>query len=395
MRDSSNSIGQFKLTHGEAIALVAMQAYMLRQDLLADEGKSPHVRRGRHEHAVSAKESTWVSWCDEAIAAITTRTPSEHAAWDPGTCRGAGWEDRLTAQLASVSLGAERRNRLAEAGPVLAGNVGDASRMYLLLIELYSFYPWSAETKANWVKKTRMESLNTLALKMPTGTDRAVREVDKKFKEILRRLQRKNTNWWLVAGIALAGGAIGVLTMGLAAPAIGAAIGGVMGLSGAAATSAGLALLGGGSLAAGGFGMAGGTMLLAGIGGVVGGSAAAKGGRATGLTAGQVATETIKLQVLTDLVILKEQGDDATARLVVESLNERLEEIQKTIAALVERLESLNRDKANLTEENRRLHQELKSQQQELEIARTTLELAISDVNGQLSHPHASLGDLS
>jgi len=46
------------------------------------------------------------------------------------------------------------------------------------------------------------------------------------------------------------------------APYLAAGIGGLMGLSGAAATSAGLALLGGGSIAAGGFGMAGGTFAL-------------------------------------------------------------------------------------------------------------------------------------
>lgn len=64
-----------------------------------------------------------------------------------------------------------------------------------------------------------------------------------------------------IVGIAAAGVACAA-TGGLAAPAIGAAIGGTMGLSGAAATSAGLAALGGGSLAAGGAGMAGGTLLI-------------------------------------------------------------------------------------------------------------------------------------
>lgn len=48
----------------------------------------------------------------------------------------------------------------------------------------------------------------------------------------------------------------------IVAPYLAAGIGGLMGLSGAAATSAGLALLGGGSIAAGGFGMAGGTFAL-------------------------------------------------------------------------------------------------------------------------------------
>ena len=64
-----------------------------------------------------------------------------------------------------------------------------------------------------------------------------------------------------------------------AAPAIGGALGGMTGLSGAAATSHGLAMLGGGSIAAGGFGMAGGTAVVsavgAGLGGVIGGTATA------------------------------------------------------------------------------------------------------------------------
>ena len=65
-------------------------------------------------------------------------------------------------------------------------------------------------------------------------------------------------------------GAACVITGGLAAPAIGAAVGATMGLSGAAATSAGLAALGGGALAAGGAGVAGGTMLIQAVAGGLG-----------------------------------------------------------------------------------------------------------------------------
>lgn len=65
--------------------------------------------------------------------------------------------------------------------------------------------------------------------------------------------------------LGLLGGAVTLsLASGGIATAIGSAIGGAMGFSGAAATSAGLAFLGGGSLAAGGFGMAGGTILVLG-----------------------------------------------------------------------------------------------------------------------------------
>lgn len=75
-----------------------------------------------------------------------------------------------------------------------------------------------------------------------------------------------------VAAVVLAAGAV-VGTGGLlAAPAIGGAVGTLVGgYTGAVATSYGLALLGGGSLAAGGLGMAGGTAVVAALGSVLGG----------------------------------------------------------------------------------------------------------------------------
>ena len=67
---------------------------------------------------------------------------------------------------------------------------------------------------------------------------------------IAKKVSGSNNSWlWL---------GIGAAALLLVAPYLAGAIGGLMGLSGAAATSAGLAFLGGGSLAAGGFGMAGG-----------------------------------------------------------------------------------------------------------------------------------------
>jgi hypothetical protein len=73
---------------------------------------------------------------------------------------------------------------------------------------------------------------------------------DNSLKSISKKVAgSSNTLMWvgLIATAAL-----------IVAPYLAGVIGGVMGLSGAAATSAGLALLGGGSLATGGFGMAGG-----------------------------------------------------------------------------------------------------------------------------------------
>jgi len=59
-------------------------------------------------------------------------------------------------------------------------------------------------------------------------------------------------------------------TGGVLAPVLGTMVGSLLGLSGAAATSAGLAFLGGGALASGGLGMAGGTFFVIGGGSILG-----------------------------------------------------------------------------------------------------------------------------
>ncbi len=74
-----------------------------------------------------------------------------------------------------------------------------------------------------------------------------------------------NLNWLIAGAIAAIAGAAIIATGGTASPVvvgIGSWIGGLKGLSGAAATNWGLALLGGGSVASGGFGILGGTALL-------------------------------------------------------------------------------------------------------------------------------------
>ena len=76
---------------------------------------------------------------------------------------------------------------------------------------------------------------------------------------------------WTLAWVGL-GAAVLLIT----APYIAAAIGGAMGLGGAAATSAGLAFLGGGSLAAGGLGITGGYFALMAGGAILGYGAGSK-----------------------------------------------------------------------------------------------------------------------
>jgi hypothetical protein len=88
------------------------------------------------------------------------------------------------------------------------------------------------------------------------------------YEEALKNIPP--STFWKKVFISVAIAIAIAITGGLAAPVIGAAIGGAMGLSGAAAISAGLAFLGGGAIAAGGFGMAGGTVVLISGGAILG-----------------------------------------------------------------------------------------------------------------------------
>ncbi|MDN3717749.1 hypothetical protein [Vibrio breoganii] len=86
------------------------------------------------------------------------------------------------------------------------------------------------------------------------GTDvNELQKINKSYTKTIKAIHKEtsNNNTLLILSVAAAASL-------LVAPYLAAGIGGLMGLSGAAATSAGLAMLGGGSLAAQGFGMAGG-----------------------------------------------------------------------------------------------------------------------------------------
>jgi len=87
-------------------------------------------------------------------------------------------------------------------------------------------------------------------------------------KKITKAIAGPNWTWaWVGLGAAV---------LLITAPYIAAAIGGAMGLGGAAATSAGLAFLGGGSLAAGGLGITGGYFALMAGGAILGYGAGSK-----------------------------------------------------------------------------------------------------------------------
>lgn len=122
---------------------------------------------------------------------------------------------------------------------------------------------------------------------------------------------------------ALGVGALCVATGGLAAPAIGAVVGSsVLGLSGAAATSAGLAALGGGSLAAGGLGTAGGTALIQAVAGGVG-----LVGSKIAFSAADASSNKKENKELRE-ALKKANIDNATKQKVIIQLNKKIDELK-------------------------------------------------------------------
>ncbi len=126
--------------------------------------------------------------------------------------------------------------------------------------------------------------------------------------------------------IAIGAGAACVVTGGLAAPAIGAAIGSsLLGLSGAAATSAGLATLGGGAIAAGGLGVAGGTLLIQAVAG------------GAGLVGAHIASNAIEgAKAKKENEEFREQLrkiklDDATKQKIIVNLNSKINSLQNAL----------------------------------------------------------------
>jgi hypothetical protein len=133
------------------------------------------------------------------------------------------------------------------------------------------------------------------------------------LSELRRDLERTTgqfENFWLKIAIGVVPGlALGGLALGIAAPFIGGLLGGVMGLSGAAAVKAGLAALGGGALAAGGLGVTGGTTVLVGGGALLGGLGAAAIAPRTGvpsqrgLSPAQAMLSAVKIEVFLRRVV--------------------------------------------------------------------------------------------
>lgn len=232
-------------------------------------------------------------------------------------------------QATILPLGEDARRYLLTSPTLAAASlcgVEQRRRAIVLMIELAAFQPWPEST--DWNTDKRREALFAFLDAMPAPVDHELmREIDKALTVAVRRLSRREVDKRKVVAVVAGGAAVGVLTGGLAAPLIGGAVGGVMGLSGAAATSAGLALLGGGSVAAGGLGMAGGTAVIAGTASLGAAGVGAAGTWLAGARPTDVVVESAKLEVLFDYLLVREERSDDLQRLVVTRLQEQISDL--------------------------------------------------------------------
>lgn len=171
----------------------------------------------------------------------------------------------------------------------VASQVGDAADIISVLTELVVSNPWASDATlryADFNETVRRIALAEIvnAVGSEPGTHALHVEapdmwtddlLGKYFEQAVSKMSdvKRRPKKWIYASIgAMGGAAIGAL---LLAPHVGALVGGSIGLTGAAGTSAGLALLGGGSIATGGLGMLGGTCLVAAAASAVGAGAGA------------------------------------------------------------------------------------------------------------------------
>jgi hypothetical protein len=265
-----------------------------------------------------------------------------------------------------------------DAAAQLASAIDSRSRATILLIDLMTFNPWYPSAK--WVSAARQESLQEAVDQLAGVSHDDLVTASREFDALMRQLKRKSIKWGRVAAVSVVGLGVGAVTAGWAAPAVGAAIGASLGLSGAAATSAGLAMLGGGSIAAGGFGVFGGTILVTGVGGVFAAGAAGATARFSRVGAAEVVADAIKLDLLAKLVLVDSQDRDQKLRRVAESLQSRINDFSEKINLLSERIADLKAENKRLGDENRALKHELLSLREdrsEAEKARATLEVVL------------------
>ncbi|GEA59148.1 hypothetical protein [Vibrio comitans] len=161
-------------------------------------------------------------------------------------------------QATESLLGVNRNRTDLKSDIQTAFNHWSNAKKSAFIVEVATFVPYfslSDEKQSNKFSSIKFNPetlLSNAAELLETNVDELY-QISKSYTKTIKAIHKETSsnNTLLILSAAAA-------VSLLVAPYLAAGIGGLMGLSGAAATSAGLAMLGGGSLATGGFGMAGG-----------------------------------------------------------------------------------------------------------------------------------------
>jgi hypothetical protein len=316
-------------TPEEAIVLAISKLHVMESDLESDPDWDDRVeKRKTIEAFVGALCSAFAGEVDEDSKPVTSMSSLTKC------IRSESWADRVRATIGGMDP-EDARRVLLDRGFLesILTTVARRDRALVLLVEMASFYPWTKKVK--FEQGTRERVCRDIAELMPASVGSEDFDlIDRQLKERAKDLGRQGVNWKRLVPLIVGGTAIGIITGGAAAPLIGTAIGGTMGLSGAAATSAGLALLGGGSMAAGGLGMAGGMALIGTLGGVVGAGAGLTGNKAIDMSREALLTESVKLDLLADLVLLAELKEARQVATVIELLDAQTEQLSEHLREL-------------------------------------------------------------
>ena len=243
----------------------------------------------------------------------------------------------ITADVGQGSYFLESAEAYRELRGTCSGEGGELVRLAIAQ-NLLGYQPYAAE--------------RGLSLSQTWLTDVFVAEQDVIDAALLKRLKGAQqsydrwlsgtyTKWALRGAVAVAATVATGGVAAVAAPVIATVLAGeaVVGLSGAALTSASLAWVGGGSLAAGGLGMAGGTAIITGGGAVIGLTTAASGATLVGVLSKDYAEQVKQgcAEWLAQCSVLLEESP-AQALRVIEELKARLERAidadKRTIKAL-------------------------------------------------------------
>ena len=247
--------------------------------------------------------------------------------------------DRQRLALDEIGIGQEGARGIL----VTLGTTIPTTERIAFLVDLYFIDPFAPYTLKSG-KAARIEALRSLA-PLVGGDDDIVERIDETRRSALAVHTKRSLGKIGLMGL----GAAVVLGVGglLAAPLVGAAIGGAAGLGGAAAVSHGLAILGGGALAAGGAGMAGGMWLVAGVGAAAGLLAAGGGTALYELGSATARGELVKLQITFKLGLLDANRDMAKAQQAITNLVSQADETR----AVLEEERRLNDDNAQRVED--------------------------------------------